>query len=99
MLVDEVLMNVDQIGHSPGIGEIGGFFRDGRGLLLEQQNQKQLGVKHGHRGYNNLMVGESLSGRLLRSLLVLEGLALNKQQLKSNDNKEEEHPMNPESNH
>ena len=45
------------------------------------------------------MVGESLSGRLLRSLLVLEGLALNKQQLKSHDNKEEEHPMNPESKH
>ena len=45
MLVDEVLMHVDQIGHSPGGGEIGGFFRDGRGLLLEQQNQKQLGDK------------------------------------------------------
>ena len=33
-------------------------------------------IRHGYRGYNNLMVGESLSGRLLRSLLVLEGLAL-----------------------
>ena len=75
MLADQVLVHVDQTGHSDD-GEIDGFFRDSRGLLLEQQNQKQLGDKHGHRGYNNLMVGESLSGRLLRSLLVLEGLAL-----------------------
>ena len=77
MLADQALVHVDQTGHSDD-GEIDGFFRDSRGLLLEQQNQKQLGDKHGHRGYNNLMVGESLSGRLLRSLLVLEGLALNK---------------------
>ena len=45
------------------------------------------------------MVGVSLSGRLPRSLLVLEGIALNKQQLISNDNKEKDHPMNPESKH
>ena len=75
-------------------------------LPWTNKNQKQLRVKtrngterNGYRGYNNLMVGESLGRRFLRSLLVLEGLVLNKQQLKSLDNKEEEHPMNPESKH
>ena len=34
MLVDEALMHVDQIGH------IGGFFRIGRGLALEQQESE-----------------------------------------------------------
>ena len=45
MLADHVLVHVDQPGHSDD-GEIGGFFRDGRDLLLEQQSQKQLGAKH-----------------------------------------------------
>ena len=37
MLVDQALVHVDQTGHSDD-GEIDGFFRDSRGLLLEQQN-------------------------------------------------------------
>ena len=35
MLVDEALMHVDQIGH------IGGLFRIGRGLALEQQESER----------------------------------------------------------
>ena len=44
MLADQALVHVDQTGHSDD-GEIDGFFRDSRGLLLEHQNQKQLGDK------------------------------------------------------
>ena len=44
MLADQVLVLGDQTGHNDE-GEIDGFFRDSRGLLLEQQNQMQLGDK------------------------------------------------------
>ena len=44
MLADQVLVLGDQTGHSDD-GEIDGFFRDSRGLVLKQQNQKQLGDK------------------------------------------------------